>query len=123
MLVRQAFGIYKQNILHSIRLSFGKNFNLNRIDGVGLYKASMASSANNWQYDAFKADPGLDACNGHADLMKIYHNHANPSCITGNNQISMTTHSPIVGYLFDGEVFYNDKILFNIKFHNSLISF
>jgi hypothetical protein len=82
---------------------------------VGLYKASMASSVNGWQYDAYMADPGLDSCNGHADVLKMYHNHVNPSCIAGNDQISMTTHSPIVGYLFDGEVFTAIKNFFSLK--------
>ena len=74
------------------------------IDGVGLYKASMASSVNGWQYNAYMADPGFDACNGHADVTLTYHNHANPSCLAGNSQVSMSAHSPIVGYLFDGNL-------------------
>jgi hypothetical protein len=65
----------------------------------------MASSFNGWQYNAYFADPGFDACYGHADVALIYHNHVNPTCLEGNSQTSMTQHSPIVGYLFDGNLF------------------
>ena len=51
-----------------------------------------------WEYSSF------DACLGHPDVMGIYHNHVVPICMV--TLTVSTSHSPIIGWSFDGYPIY-----------------
>ena len=50
----------------------------------------------------------FDACGGHPDGFGAYHNHINPVCQYGYVKSSSvpTSHSPIIGYMFDSYPIY-----------------
>lgn len=69
------------------------------------YKASSGTNEpngdGNWYSDAWISEGStMDATgNGHADAMSTYHYHANPSALYST---SASSHSPIIGFAFDG---------------------
>ena len=72
------------------------------MNGVCIYNASDARSYNNrniWHQNAIVVEaPGFDSCGGHPAMVQ-YHNHQNASCMFTEELVS---HSPIVGFGFDG---------------------
>jgi hypothetical protein len=51
----------------------------------------------------------FDGCGGHPDAFGVYHNHINPICYYGykyNSSTVSTSHSPIIGYMFDSYPIY-----------------
>jgi hypothetical protein len=75
-------------------------------DGDGKsYNTSTNTNSNSgagvWNQIAWVAHLGeMDAGNAHPDPNNIYHNHHNPIQLC--NVTSSTTHSPIIGWAFDG---------------------
>ncbi|MDA1008867.1 MAG: YHYH protein [Planctomycetota bacterium] len=76
-------------------------------NGVVFFNALDAFSYNNqniWHRNAMVFEVGsMDACNGHPAPTGQYHPHSNPLCLSGS---SLTTHSPIIGFGFDGYPIY-----------------
>jgi hypothetical protein len=79
-------------------------------DGVAIYNANDGQSYNSagvWYRNAkYWEGISFDACNGHADGSKNYHNHVNPICMSGYSATDSTTHSPLLGFMFDGYPMY-----------------
>lgn len=73
------------------------------INGVALYDGNDGMSYNNlkiWNRNAYYWEGvSFDSCKGHADQSSEYHNHIASSCIFNSTSSS---HSPIVGFAFDG---------------------
>ena len=83
-------------------------------NGVGIYNAKDGYYWNN-NTSSFDNGPGMadwnrnalyfegvsfDDCVGHPDGSGSYHHHVNPPCLYDDTD--NTTHSPIIGYAFDG---------------------
>ena len=72
-----------------------------------IYNALDTFSFNNqgiWNRNAYYWEGiSFDSCNGHPDGMGEYHHHANPKCLY---TVSSTTHSPVIGFAFDGYPIY-----------------
>ena len=74
------------------------------INGVAFYNPGDAQSYKNlgvWNRNAYIWE-GLDfdSCNGHASPDGAYHTHINPVCLY--NSTNNSTHSPLLGFAFDG---------------------
>lgn len=73
-------------------------------NGVSIFNAKDAASYNNqgiWNQDALPNEgASFDNCLGHPAPNGEYHHHVNPTCLY-DDQNSLT-HSPIIGYAFDG---------------------
>src|SRR3954470_18718590 len=74
-------------------------------NGVSLFNVSDAMSYNNqnvWYRNAyFFEGPSFDECLGHPQQNGEYHTHVNPTCLY-DDSATVTNHSPIIGYAFDG---------------------
>lgn len=58
-----------------------------------------------WNRNAYLYEgSSFDACLGHADSHGCYHNHINPKCVY--DETDSTSHSPIIGFAFDGYPIY-----------------
>jgi len=72
-------------------------------NGVSMFNADDGMSYNNqgvWNRNAYYWEgESFDSCKGHADQSGTYHNHIDPSCMYTK---SSSTHSPIIGFAFDG---------------------
>ena len=79
-------------------------------DGVAIYNANDGISYNSlgvWYRNAYYWESvSFDGCNGHADAKKIYHNHVNVLCMSGYNYTDSSTHSPLLGFMFDSYPIY-----------------
>ena len=77
------------------------------IDGVTMYNPSDGYSYNSlgvWNRNAYYWEGvSFDSCNGHPDGSKEYHIHCNPKCLY---TASSTSHSPLIGFAFDGYPIY-----------------
>lgn len=77
-------------------------------NGVAIYNASDGMSYNNagyWHRNAYYFEGvSFDNCLGHPDAHGCYHHHVNPKCLYNDSNTS--THSPIIGYAFDGYPIY-----------------
>lgn len=73
-------------------------------NGVSIFNVSDGMSYNNagvWNRNAYYWEgSSFDACLGHPAPGGEYHNHVSPKCLYDQN--NNTTHSPIIGYAFDG---------------------
>ena len=73
-------------------------------DGTAIYNARDARSYNNlgiWNQTAWVFERGsFDSCYGHPSPGREYHPHAIPSCLLG--PLDQQTHSPLIGFAFDG---------------------
>lgn len=76
-------------------------------NGVAIYNAKDAFSyqnANTWFQNAVVVEAvSFDACLGHPEMSSTYHFHQSPKC---GYTFTPTSHSPIVGYAFDGYPIY-----------------
>lgn len=74
------------------------------IDGVAMYGPGDSFSYNSmgiWNRNAiFWERLAFDSCNGHPDASNIYHTHQNPICLYDYKKSD--SHSPIIGFAFDG---------------------
>ena len=72
-------------------------------DGVALFNVLDGMSYQNqniWHQNAVIAEAiSFDACNGHPQMIGVYHHHQNPRCLYN---INPAQHSPLLGYAFDG---------------------
>ena len=79
-------------------------------DGVAIYNANDGHSYNEsgvWYRNAFYWESvSFDGCKGHPDASKIYHNHVNVICMSGYNYTDSSTHSPLLGFMFDSNPVY-----------------
>ncbi|CAF0723058.1 unnamed protein product [Brachionus calyciflorus] len=77
------------------------------INGVSVYNADDGMTYNNkgvWKRNAYVFEGvSFDACKGHPDGSSEYHQHINPSCLYNSTS---TTHSPLIGFAFDGYPIY-----------------
>lgn len=77
-------------------------------NGVSLFNAKDAMSYNNqnvWFRNAyFFEGSSFDDCLGHPAPNGEYHTHVNPTCLYDDQ--NQQTHSPIIGYAFDGYPIY-----------------
>lgn len=77
------------------------------LSGVPIYNSNDGQTYNSlgvWNRNAYYFEgSSFDSCNGHADASKEYHIHVNPVC--DYTSVS-TSHSPILGYAFDGYPIY-----------------
>ena len=73
-------------------------------NGVSIFNVSDAQSYNNagvWNRNAYYWEaPSFDNCLGHPQQQGEYHHHVSPTCLY--NSSNSTTHSPLIGYAFDG---------------------
>ncbi|MDZ4758322.1 MAG: YHYH protein, partial [Bacteroidota bacterium] len=73
-------------------------------NGVSIFNAKDARSYNNagvWNQNAIYVEGiSFDTCLGHPAPNGEYHTHLNPRCLY--NDKDNATHSPIIGYAFDG---------------------
>jgi hypothetical protein len=73
-------------------------------NGVSIFNAKDAFSYNNqgiWNQDALPNEgASFDICLGHPAPNGEYHHHVNPTCLYDDQDDA--THSPIIGYAFDG---------------------
>jgi hypothetical protein len=73
-------------------------------NGVSVFNAKDARSYNNkniWHQNAIVVEgASFDDCLGHPAPNGEYHHHLNPICLY--DQTNKITHSPIIGYAFDG---------------------
>lgn len=73
-------------------------------NGVSIFNAKDAFSYNNqgvWNQNAIVVEGiSFDTCLGHPAPNGEYHHHLNPTCLYDDHDSS--THSPIIGYAFDG---------------------
>ena len=73
-------------------------------NGVSIFNVSDGMSYNNagvWNRNAYYWEgASFDACLGHPAPGVEYHNHVSPKCLYDIN--NNATHSPIIGYTFDG---------------------
>lgn len=74
------------------------------IDGVAIYGPGDGFSHNGlgvWNRNAiFWERLAFDSCSGHPDGSSIYHLHQNPNCLYDYK--NSNSHSPLIGYAFDG---------------------
>lgn len=74
------------------------------INGVFIYGAEDGRSWQNqgvWHQDAYVSEGStFDNCFGHPDQSDAYHHHSSPKCLY--DETATTTHSPIIGWAFDG---------------------
>jgi hypothetical protein len=77
-------------------------------NGVSVFNARDARSYNNaniWHQNAIVVEgPSFDTCLGHPAPNGEYHHHLNPRCLYDDRDSG--THSPIIGYAFDGYPIY-----------------
>jgi hypothetical protein len=73
-------------------------------NGVSIFNADDGMTYNNagvWHRNAFFWEgPSFDNCLGHPQQSGEYHHHVSPNCLY--DQTDSTSHSPIIGYAFDG---------------------
>ena len=73
------------------------------INGVALFNALDGHSYLNlgvWHQNAVVVEaPSFDSCLGHSAPGGVYHHHQNPRCLY---QLNPTSHSPLLGFAFDG---------------------
>src|SRR6218665_911877 len=73
-------------------------------NGVSIFNVSDAQSYNNagvWNRNAYYWEgPGFDNCLGHPQQQGEYHHHVSPKCLYNMNNTQ--SHSPLIGYAFDG---------------------
>ncbi len=73
-------------------------------NGVSIFNARDGFSYNNegvWNQDAIPNEgTSFDDCLGHPAPNGEYHHHLNPTCLY--NDVDNSSHSPIIGYAFDG---------------------
>ena len=78
------------------------------IDGVTAYSASDGKSYNSlgvWNRNAYYWEASsFDTCNGHCDSYLEYHIHWLPKCLFTYSD--STSHSPLIGFAFDGYPIY-----------------
>ena len=76
-------------------------------NGVVIFNADDGQTYNNegvWKRNAYVWEgESFDICSGHPDQSGTYHNHINPICMYTTESSS---HSPIIGYAFDGYPIY-----------------
>jgi hypothetical protein len=72
-------------------------------NGMPIYNAKDGysyNSAGKWNRNAGAIEyVSFDSCGGHPTGLSQYHNHVNPTCMYTS---SSTSHSPIIGWAFDG---------------------
>jgi hypothetical protein len=77
-------------------------------NGVSIFNALDAMSYNNqgiWNRNAYYYEgPSFDNCGGHPAPNGEYHHHVNPSCLY--NSTDSSSHSPLIGFAFDGYPIY-----------------
>jgi hypothetical protein len=62
---------------------------------------AIAQGSGTWNRNAYIFEGvSFDACLGHPNQTGTYHNHVIPKCLFAST--NTTTHSPIIGYAFDG---------------------
>jgi len=62
---------------------------------------TVSPGVGTWNRNAYVFEGvSFDACLGHANQTGTYHNHVIPKCLFAYN--NSATHSPIIGYAFDG---------------------
>jgi hypothetical protein len=73
-------------------------------NGVSVYNVSDGQSYMNqgiWNRNAYYWEgPGFDNCLGHPQQQGEYHHHVSPTCLY--DETDSMSHSPIIGYAFDG---------------------
>lgn len=73
-------------------------------NGVSIFNAKDAMSYGNkgfWNQNAITVEgPSFDTCLGHPAPNGEYHHHLIPRCLFSYNNVG--SHSPIIGYAFDG---------------------
>jgi hypothetical protein len=78
------------------------------VNGVSIFNALDARSYQNrriWNQDALVSEgTTFDDCLGHPAPNGEYHHHVNPVCLY--DPADSSTHSPIIGYAFDGYPIY-----------------
>lgn len=76
-------------------------------NGVSVFNADDGMTYNNlgvWNRNAFVWEGiSFDACQGHPAPNGEYHHHISPNCMFS---INSATHSPLIGYAFDGYPIY-----------------
>ena len=114
-----------QNKIYKILLAGSHNATHNTVplglgglwsNGVGVYNPKdgfywnnvsqtiVSGGSGTWNRNAYVYEgASFDACLGHADQSGSYHNHVNPKCLY---TASASSHSPIIGYAFDGYPIY-----------------
>ena len=80
------------------------------LNGVSLYNADDGNTYNNsgvWHRNAYFFEAySFDSCVGHASVGTgtvvdgLYHHHSRPTCFSTSD--SSSSHSPLLGYAFDG---------------------
>ena len=73
------------------------------INGVSIYNADDGQTWENkgvWKRNAYLWEgASFDSCKGHADSNNEYHQHISSGCMYST---SPTSHSPLIGFAFDG---------------------
>ena len=73
------------------------------VNGVSIFNPKDAMSYNNqnvWHQNAVIVEaPSFDTCLGHPQMQGEYHHHQIPRCLL---PIGTSTHSPLMGYAYDG---------------------
>ena len=88
------------------------------VDGTAIFNASDGISYNNqnvWHQNAYFFEKiSFDSCNGHPPQNGLYHTHIVPACLRTELGDTGTTHSPILGWSFDGFPIYGPMGFANV---------